>query len=386
MNEQKNNGRGIFYGVIGVATLVVAIIGATFAYFTATAGNNVITGNMASINLSLDVSKVTNVDETLGGMIPMSNNMVEVATESTTNQICVDDNGNAVCQVYRITITNDSSAGQFVDGYVALLGGSGIEPTDVKGMTGVIGTDGQSGTYTYVPGALYNTDLSTANKGTTMRWAQVWQNTSGSYKVGEETKTETDYLVNGTQILGTASENVSLDLVTNDGTNTGDAFTHNRVNIRTNNTVLMTNDTNGNMVCDDTETTCTGDAKGVLVTENISGNDYKVIGTNYIRTSNHTWNLDGKPESYDRTEDVTSALVYNQNLAPNASATYYIVVWLSETGTNQTAGATVGPEGSTYTNPGDINFFKGNVTFVSAQGSEVSATFSSFARVESDQA
>ena len=42
MNEQKNNGRGIFYGVIGVATLVVAIIGATFAYFTATAGNNVI--------------------------------------------------------------------------------------------------------------------------------------------------------------------------------------------------------------------------------------------------------------------------------------------------------------------------------------------------------
>ena len=41
MNEQKNNnGRGIFYGVIGVATLVVAIIGATFAYFTATATNN----------------------------------------------------------------------------------------------------------------------------------------------------------------------------------------------------------------------------------------------------------------------------------------------------------------------------------------------------------
>ena len=39
MNEQKNNGRGIFYGVIGVATLVVAIIGATFAYFTASASN-----------------------------------------------------------------------------------------------------------------------------------------------------------------------------------------------------------------------------------------------------------------------------------------------------------------------------------------------------------
>ena len=38
---ENKNGQGIFYGVIGVATLVVAIIGATFAYFSAsvTAGN-----------------------------------------------------------------------------------------------------------------------------------------------------------------------------------------------------------------------------------------------------------------------------------------------------------------------------------------------------------
>ena len=37
MNE-NNGGKGLFYGVIGVATLIVAIIGATFAWFTATAG------------------------------------------------------------------------------------------------------------------------------------------------------------------------------------------------------------------------------------------------------------------------------------------------------------------------------------------------------------
>ena len=72
MNDQKNNGKGIFYGVIGVATLVVAIIGATFAYFTASASNNnTITGNMATVKLALAVEKVTTVDETKGGMIPM---------------------------------------------------------------------------------------------------------------------------------------------------------------------------------------------------------------------------------------------------------------------------------------------------------------------------
>ena len=37
---ENRNGQGIFYGVIGVATLVVAIIGATFAYFNAQAQTN----------------------------------------------------------------------------------------------------------------------------------------------------------------------------------------------------------------------------------------------------------------------------------------------------------------------------------------------------------
>ena len=363
MNEQKNNGRGIFYGVIGVATLVVAIIGATFAYFTATAGNNVISGNMASINLSLDVTKVTTVDETLGGMIPMSNNMVEAAVESDTNKVCVDDNGNAVCQIYKITITNDSSAGQFVDGYVALLGGSGIEPTDIKEVSG----------FSYVANALYNTDLKTANKGTTMRWAQVFQDTSGKFTGGNET----DYTLDGTQKLGANSgEEMAVDFVANtpgvDESAEDDKFTHNAVNIRNANVLVSENS-----------------ARGVLKPVEILGNSYNVIGMNYIRTSNHSWNLEGKAESYDRTNDVTSALVYNQNLTPDTDATnskaeYYIVVWLSETGTNQTAGAAVGGDGG-YVNPAALNFFKGNVTFVSAQGSEVSATFSSYARVESDQ-
>ena len=40
MNENNNGGKGLFYGVIGVATLIVAIIGATFAWFTATANGN----------------------------------------------------------------------------------------------------------------------------------------------------------------------------------------------------------------------------------------------------------------------------------------------------------------------------------------------------------
>ena len=61
---ENKNGQGIFYGVIGVATLVVAIIGATFAYFSASASTNA--GDIAGKTLGgsggvlgLQVQKVT---------------------------------------------------------------------------------------------------------------------------------------------------------------------------------------------------------------------------------------------------------------------------------------------------------------------------------------
>ena len=115
----------------------------------------------------------------------------------------------------------------------------------------------------------------------------------------------------------------------------------------------------------------------------IQGNSYDIINTNYIRISDHA------PETtYDRTRDVTSALVFNQYLdaagGNKPSETYYIVVWLSETGYNQTAGAegvTTGGEGGTSA----LSFFSGNVTFNSAQGSEVTATFNGYTAVPSDQ-
>ena len=55
---ENNNGRGIFYGVIGVATLVVAIIGATFAYFSASITSNGI-GAINSTVLTLQIMNET---------------------------------------------------------------------------------------------------------------------------------------------------------------------------------------------------------------------------------------------------------------------------------------------------------------------------------------
>ena len=318
MNNENKKGRGIFYGVIGVATLVVAIIGATFAYFTATQTNdNTITGNAASINFGLKVERAETTDQTNGGLIPMSNTMVEKAVSATTP--CKDDNGNSVCQIYKITLTNQSSASMFLDGYVTLTNAT---------ATGT-STD----------------DTSATN--TTMRWAQV-------FKSGET------YSTGGTTTLNADTE-VQIANIDNATDTTG----MNKKNIY--------NSAGGeylSAVTDSENTT-------------FAGNKREVINKNYIRTSKHVTAGEGN-NKYTRTGDLSDALVYDQYLksantqdGKNVNE-LYIVVWLHETGTNQTIDTSGNAEAAK-------NFFTGTVTFNSAQGGEVSATFNGYTTVPSDQ-
>ena len=67
---ENNNGRGIFYGVMGVATLVVAIVGATFAYFTATVKYNDVPRDVVTVsgNMIVEFASKNKIDYT--GAIP----------------------------------------------------------------------------------------------------------------------------------------------------------------------------------------------------------------------------------------------------------------------------------------------------------------------------
>ncbi len=110
MNE--NNGKGIFYGVIGVATLIVAIIGATFAYFSASQTNDdTIQGetntDLAS-GLSISVSKVKWQGATAG-----SDKLVPAKFKNEVGSLDATDVNNALsnkcisggftgCHVWRI--------------------------------------------------------------------------------------------------------------------------------------------------------------------------------------------------------------------------------------------------------------------------------------------
>jgi len=96
MEENNRKGPGVFYAVVGVATLVVAIIGATFAYFSASAeaskdsddiegGTNT---NLASA-LNLDIYKVSwsDAEAASNDLVPASFDNSTTAADITGKQI-----------------------------------------------------------------------------------------------------------------------------------------------------------------------------------------------------------------------------------------------------------------------------------------------------------
>lgn len=104
-NERRSNSYGVFYGVIGVATLIITIIGATFAYFTATAGSTADAVQTGGANISLGFTGNASGYKT--NLIPIDESLEEfenVVGDGTDE--CVDVNGNNICSVYTFNIGN----------------------------------------------------------------------------------------------------------------------------------------------------------------------------------------------------------------------------------------------------------------------------------------
>ncbi len=117
---ENKKGSGIFLGIVSIATLIVAIIGATFAYFSAsTESNDGAIGVQAyEYQLSLHVESVYAGVGT--ALIPLNpNTVIENAPEPNNKNLlyainvaknkCVDDSGMQVCALYRVVIQNDAT-------------------------------------------------------------------------------------------------------------------------------------------------------------------------------------------------------------------------------------------------------------------------------------
>jgi len=117
---ENKKGSGVFLGIVSIATLIVAIIGATFAYFSAsTESNEGAIGLQAyEYKLSLSVSPV--YPEGASALIPLNpTTVIENAPEpnntnllyaiNVANKRCIDDSGMQVCALYEVLIQNDAT-------------------------------------------------------------------------------------------------------------------------------------------------------------------------------------------------------------------------------------------------------------------------------------
>lgn len=106
---ENKRGSEIFLGVVGVATLLVAIIGATFAYFSATAksANEAVKVQATQLSLGYGESDKTDLKT---AMIPATYGVAKTAAFKTRDKdACIDDNGNQVCSIYKFRIGNPSA-------------------------------------------------------------------------------------------------------------------------------------------------------------------------------------------------------------------------------------------------------------------------------------
>ena len=132
---ENSKGRGIFLGVVSVATLIVAIIGATFAWFSASVGSGENDVNLTAyqFDAELTVDRVfptaENASKKIIPFVPdkvlregqgdQTNNMNYALNEAKNK--CVDSSGYLVCSLYKITVTNNGSDAIELDGSVTTM-------------------------------------------------------------------------------------------------------------------------------------------------------------------------------------------------------------------------------------------------------------------------
>lgn len=114
MNQES--GKGIIFGVLGILTLIIAIMGASLAYFTATAMDTdpeKIVVQAATVTIEFGNGKILEAKD----LIPAAFNVVEWAynrgveknpeTQIEEDKQCKDDKGYTVCGIYRFSVSNE---------------------------------------------------------------------------------------------------------------------------------------------------------------------------------------------------------------------------------------------------------------------------------------
>lgn len=112
--ENKLKSRDVFYGIIAIATLIVAIIGATLAYFSITANSAEGAVNARAATVSVNYQDGQQISAAADKLVPATFDVVkrayakvlEGSPDEETN-LCIDDENKQVCSIYRFSVSSD---------------------------------------------------------------------------------------------------------------------------------------------------------------------------------------------------------------------------------------------------------------------------------------
>ena len=118
------------YMIAGILLLIISIAGSAYSYYSLVWVNeNSVYGTASgSASMNLKVEKIST--GATGSLIPVDNDTTtltkaavgEANTNFEDNKRCIDKNGYAACQIYKVTLTNKSSIDLVVSGGVSLKG------------------------------------------------------------------------------------------------------------------------------------------------------------------------------------------------------------------------------------------------------------------------
>lgn len=122
---ERENGKGLLFGVLGVMTLVIAILGASLAYFSTTQRSAEDAVIVEAATVSITYSQGTNLSAT--DLIPSTLSVAQKAYgkqlsykvgEETKTEQCKDTNGRTVCSVFRFNIENQAAQATTIEGKI----------------------------------------------------------------------------------------------------------------------------------------------------------------------------------------------------------------------------------------------------------------------------
>ncbi len=120
--EKKERNKALFYSIIMVLMLIV-VTSSTVAFFAiGKSDNETIVGESATEELALSVSTITDVSK---GLVPIKEVDITKGLKGE-GSACIDANGNTVCQIYKLTVTNNSDVNIAVNGEVKLIPEAGL--------------------------------------------------------------------------------------------------------------------------------------------------------------------------------------------------------------------------------------------------------------------